>query len=203
MSSRDRRPKRPREGAAKAAAPTAPPVEHTGPLELFRAGRRQEAKVRFVQVLALLLAPVALWGAQDSAFNPADILDQRGEAVSWAVRYGTAAMLFVIGVGGTIGIVVYGWCYVTHAVWDPGAGQCRLTLAGFFVPVHVAVPPADGPRYHYRDGYSRARGITVDAPYCSIRVPGRRLPFIVDLQGEFHHRDLFDRVFLGAGDSRS
>lgn len=202
MTSRDRR-KRRHEGAAKAAAATVPPLAHTGPLELFRAGRRQEAKVRFVQVLALLLAPVALWGAHDSALNPADILNQGGEAVSWAVRYGTAAMLLVIGVGGAIGAVVYGWCYVTRAVWDPAAGQCRLTLAGFFVPVHVAVPPADEPRFRYRDGYSRAGEITVNAPYYSVRIPGRRLPFIVDLQGEFADRDRFHRVFLGAGGSRS
>jgi hypothetical protein len=159
--------------------------------------------VRFVQALVLLLAPVALWGAHDAAFNPADILNERGEAVAWAVRYGTAALLFVIGVGGAIGVVVYGWCYVTHAVWDPVTGQRRLTLAGFFVPVHVAVPPADEPRYLYHDGSSRAHGITVNAPYYNIRVPGRRLPFIVDLQGEFVDGDLFHRVFLGASDSRS
>jgi hypothetical protein len=158
--------------------------------------------VRFVQALVLLLAPVALWGAHDAAVNPADILNERGEAVAWAVRYGTAALLFVIGVGVAIGVAVYGWCYVTHAVWDPVAGQCRLTLAGLFIPVHVTVPPAAESRYLRRDGSSRAHGITVNAPYYGIRIPGRRLPFIVDLQGEFYHRDLFDRVFLGASDSR-
>jgi hypothetical protein len=156
------------------------------------------ATVRCVQVLVLLVAPVALWGAYDTAFNPADILNQRGEAVSWAVRYGTAAFLFVIGAGGAIGIIVYGWCYVTRAVWDPEAGRRRLTLLGFFVPVRVEIPPADEPRYRHSHGFSRAGGIIVNAPYYSIRLPGRRLPFIVDLQGEFRHGDLFHQVFLGA-----
>lgn len=198
MNSRDRRLKRRRKRAAKAAASRVPPVEHTGPLELFRSGR--EARVRFAQVLAFLLAPVALWGAHDAAFNPADILSRRGEVVSWAVRYGTAALLFVVALGGAIGMVVYGWCYVTHAVWDPEAGECHLTLAGFFVPVHVTVPPAGEPRYLRRDGFSRGGGVVVNAPYYSFRIPGRRLPFIVDLQGEFRYGDLFHRVFLGASE---
>lgn len=198
MNRRDQRLEGRRKGTAAAAAPRVPPVELTGPLELFRAGWWRKVKVRFVQVLGLLIAAVALWSAHDTAFSPADILSRRGEVVSWPVRYGTAALLLVVGVGGAIGVVVYGWCYVTCVVWDPEAGECRLTLAGFFVPVHAAVPSAREPRYLRRDGFSRGGEITVNAPYYSVRVPGRRLPFIVDRHGEFPYRHLFHRVFLGA-----
>jgi hypothetical protein len=199
MSRRDRRQHRRRTRSARVAATKVPLPEQTGPLELFRAGRRREVTVRCLQVLVLLMAPVALWGAYDTAFDGPDILDQRGEAVSWAVRYATAAFLFVVGAGGAIGIIVYGWCYVTHAVWDEEAGRCRLTLLGFFVPVQVDMPPAGKPRYLRSDGFAHARGIVVHAPYYSIRIPGRRLPVIVDEQGEFPHGDLFHRVFLGSG----
>jgi hypothetical protein len=198
MSRRDRRQNRRRKRAVKAAASGLQPAEQTGPLELFRAGRRREVTVRCLQVLVLLMVPVALWGAHDIAFNGPGILNQRGELVSWAVRYATAAFLFVVGAGGAIGIIVYGWCYVTHAVWDGEAGRCRLTLLGFIVPVRVDMPPTGEPRYLHRDGFAHARGIVVHAPYYSIRIPGRRLPVIVDEQGEFRHGDLFHRVFLGS-----
>lgn len=200
MNKRNRRQKQRRKRSAEAAASEVRPAEQSGPRELFRVGRGRKATVRWVQALVLLTAPVALFGAYDTTFNPADTLNQHGEAVSWAVRYGTAALLLGVGVGGGIGVGVYGWCYVTHAVWDGETGRCRLTLLGLIVPLRVDMPAVGEVRHDHRDGIAHARGIVVHAPYYSIRIPGRRLPFIVDLQGEFPDGDLFHRVLLGASD---
>lgn len=155
--------------------------------------------MRFVQLLCILVAPVALWGAHGLVFNPAEILSRYGDVVSWPVRYGTAAFLFVAGIGAGVGGIVYGWCYVTRAVWDPVAERCRLTLAGFMVPAHLDVPAATEPRWSYGRGTSRAGDITVNAPYYSIRIPGRRLPLLVDCQGLFFRPGLVDGVLMGGG----
>ncbi len=197
MPRRDRHQVRRRKKAITAALSRVPPEVSHEPVEIFRSGR--EMTVRFVQLLCILVAPVALWGAHDAAFNPAEILSRHGDVVSWPVRYGTAALLFVVGIGAGVGGIVYGWCYVTRAVWDPVAERCRLTLAGFMVPVHLDVPAATEPRWRYGRGTSRAGDITVNAPYYSVRIPGRRLPLLVDCQGLFFRPDLVDGVLLGGG----
>lgn len=194
-----RRRKRAVAAAVHAAAGRVPPAGLTEPVELFRAGRWREVKVRFVQVLGLLTAPAGLWGASDAAFNPAEIVSRGGDVVSWPVRYGTAALLFAIGVGASVGVLVYGWCYVTRAVWDPVARRCRLTLAGPFVPLHRDVPAATEPRWSYRGGFARTGDTVANAPYYSVRLPGRRLPLLVDCQGEFIRPGLMDRVLMGGG----
>lgn len=199
MPRKDRHRVRRRKKAIAAAASRVPPVVSDAPVELFRAGAWREVKLRFVQFLAILMAPVALWGANDLAFNPAEILRQGGDVVPWAVRYGTAALLTVLGIGAGVGGIVYGWCYVTRIVWDPVAERCSLRLAGFIVPAHVHAPAATAPRWKHDTGTARAGGISVNAPYYSIRLPGRRLPLIVDCQGVFIRPRLMDRVLMGGG----
>lgn len=194
-----RRRKKAIAAAARAAAEWVPPADANEPVEIFRAGWWREVKVRFVQLLCILAVPAALWGAHDAAFNPADILNSAGGVVPWPVRYGTAAFLYVVGIGAGVGGIVYGWCYVTRAVWDPVAERCRLTLAGFMVPAHLDVPDASEPRWTYGRGTSRAGDISVNAPYYSVRIPGRRLPLLVDCQGIFIRPGLVDRVLLGGG----
>jgi hypothetical protein len=194
-----RRRKKAVAAAARAAAEWIPPADENEPVEIFRAGSRREAWVRFVQLLCILMAPVALWGAHDAAFNPAEILSRHGDVVSWPVRYDTAALLFAVGLVAAVGGIVYGWCYVTRAVWDPVAGQSRLTLAGFVIPVHLDVPEATEPRWSYRTGFSRAGDTVVNAPYYGLHLPGRRLTLIVDCQGMFIRPGLLDRVLMGGG----
>jgi hypothetical protein len=203
MPRRDRHKARRRKKAIAAAASRVPPVVSDEPVEIFRAGWWREVKVRFVQLLCILAVPVALWGAHDAAFNPAEILSRHGDVVPWPIRYGTAAFLYVVGIGAGVGGIVYGWCYVTRAVWDPVAEQCRLRLAGFMIPVHRDVPEATEPRWAYAAGFSRAGNTVVNAPYYSVRLPGRRLPLLVDCQGLFFRPDLVDGVLLGGGSGLS
>jgi hypothetical protein len=173
------------------------PPEPDGPVEIFRAGW-QGTKVRAVQVLVLVvMVPALLWGAVDAALNAGEIRSQAGEVVSWPVRYGTAAFMLALAVGAAVGMVVYGWCYVTRAVWDPASGRCRLTLAGLGVPARLEVPAAAVAPSLYQHGQGGGAGILVSAPWYRIRVGGRRLPLVLDAQGEFLHPALVDRVLLG------
>lgn len=175
------------------------PPGPVGPVEIFRAGW-QGVKVRFTQAWVVLgFAPWALWASADIAFNPAPDFHASGEVVSWGARYFAAALVFVSGVGGGVGMLVYGWCYVMRVVWDPEADCCHVTLAGFGVPARLTLPRATEERWNHRDGMSRAGGIIVNAPWWGIRLPGRRFPLILDEQGDLWHPLIIDRVLLGGG----
>jgi hypothetical protein len=179
-------------------APIAAAVEPepTGPVEIFRAGW-QAIKVRAIQAVVLLgMMPAAVWGAVAAA-RTFGLHATEGRALApWPVRYGLAAFLLAVGVGAGIGMIVYGWCYVTRAVWDPEAGCTRLTLAGLFVPIHRDVP-ASTAAGAFRHGQKQTGDMTISAPWYSVRIPGRRLPFILDAQGEFLRPRLVDQVLLG------
>jgi hypothetical protein len=157
------------------------------PIEIFRAGS-QAVMVRFVQgLLVLVFTPGLLWGAWALAV----VSDP---SLSPLARYALVAGALALAAASSIGMVVYGWCYVTSATWDPRAGACHITLAGLFVPARLTVAAGERGRYHA--GRSNAAEIQVNAPWYSVRIPGRRLPLILDLQGEFLHPDLVDRVLL-------
>ena len=66
-------------------------------------------------------------------------------------------------------------------------------------PAHLDVPAAAAARSTFHDGKSRNPKFRVVAPYQSVRLPGRRLPLIVDLQGELLRPRLLDQVLLGGG----
>lgn len=172
----------------------------TAPVVMYYAGWWREIKVRFCQALFLLvMSPTLLFLTYEVGYNPAEILSRDGYEVSWPIRYATAALALVGGIGtGVLGIV-YGWCYITRAVWDPVTEQCRLTLAGLLIPVRLDVPAATGPRASFHHGFSRSGGHTVNAPYDLIRIPGRRLPLILDYQGYFPEPegDLLNDRLLG------
>jgi hypothetical protein len=91
------------------------------------------------------------------------------------------------------GILAYLQCYVTRIEADD-AGGYRVTVAGVgtlqFGPDALA-------RVGYNDGVSHAGGISVNAPWYSIRLRGRRLPLIVDLQGDFLDEHAVDRLIDG------
>jgi hypothetical protein len=89
--------------------------------------------------------------------------------------------------GGGLAIVasmlVYGRSYIGRMeVEDDGTLRIR-TVGPFGSPEHV-LQPDDIVSGVYRDGYLRANGQTVNAPWFTVRVRGRRLPLILDLQGD-------------------
>jgi len=171
--------------------PVPPPAEPEpdGPVEIFRAGF-QGVKVRAIQALGLAMGVAALWFVAYIAR-----VDDPG--LTMLGRVAVAALVALLGIGSALGMVVYGWCYVTRVEWDPAAERCDVALAGLFVPVRLGVEPATSPRVRFHEGQSHRAGMTVNAPWYGVRLPGRRLPLILDLGGDFIRPDLVDRVLLG------
>lgn len=88
----------------------------------------------------------------------------------------------VPGIAVIVGILAYLQCYVTRIEADDASGY-RVTVAGIGAPLEFGM---DGvARVGFNDGISHAGGISVNAPWYSVRLRGRRLPLIIDLQGNF------------------
>jgi len=138
----------------------------------------QGKKVRALTWLLLAAGAVFFWLAfLEPAVLPPPEVETAGE------RLFAKVFAMVTGVATAGGILLYGRCYISRLeVEDDGTLRVR-TLTPFGSPEHVFHPDDIVSRV-YRDGYLRANGQTVNAPWFTVRVRGRRLPLILDLQGD-------------------
>lgn len=164
---------------------------------IFSAGW-QGVKVRFVQVLVLLMSPVCLWAAWGTAFGYGLHPQEGGELAPLGLRVALCAFFLVLGVGFAVGMWVYGRCYVMRAEVDEERGVLRITRAGLLVPRRLEVPleAVAGSRDHHGQFY--AGGVRVNAPWSSVRLRDRRLPLIVDAQGDVLDQALVNLYLLDA-----
>jgi hypothetical protein len=100
---------------------------------------------------------------------------------------------FGAGLGTIAGMLVYGRCYIGQLeVEDDGTARVR-TIAPFGWPERVLraddVIPGE-----YHDGFLRANGQTINAPWYTVRIRGRRLPLILDPQGDVLDADRTERA---------
>jgi hypothetical protein len=92
-----------------------------------------------------------------------------------------------------IGILIYLWCYVSRIEADDAGDAFRITVLWPFGWRQRVVGPDDVARASYNIGIF----MNVDAPWSSLRLRGRRLPFIIDEQGDFHDEHAVDRLLYG------
>ncbi|HEU4560166.1 MAG TPA: hypothetical protein VFS20_20110 [Longimicrobium sp.] len=161
---------------------------------IFDAGR-QRWKIWFVVLLSLLCGGVLIWLGgyllQNYGLDPADggVL----KPLMTRILLGGAFALF--GAAIVAGILAYLRCYVTRIEADDAGSGFRITLAG--PSRSLSVHPDDVVRAGFHEGRSHAGGISVNAPWYSVRLRGRRLPLIVDLQGDFLDQSAVDRLIEG------
>jgi len=152
----------------------------------------QTRKVWGLLAFSVPCAVAAVWFGvvlgQTYGLSPAD----GGVLKPLAVRLAWAAGLSALGLGFFGGMLVYGLCYVT-----------RLTLDAEARAVHVrtlfrtrTIPTAHLAGSAYHAGQANGR-IRVNAPWEAIRVRGRRLPYVLDWQGEVHDAAALDRLLRG------
>lgn len=162
---------------------------------IYSAGR-QGVKVRAIQVMSLVSAPLALWGGYE-VFRTYGLHPTEGGVLApLAQRLAVGGFIALIGVGFLAGMIVYGRCYVMSAAVDRERGRVLLTLAGFLVPVRKEVAEADLLASRHSDGVLFTGKQLVAAPWSSLRVRGRPLPLIVDEQGEFLDQELVYHYLL-------
>lgn len=165
-------------------------------VEIFRAGR-QLWKVRLWMWIALACWAVALWFAWD-LFNsygtrPAD----GGVLAPLPVRLAWAGTIAALGFAFVAGMALYGGLYVANMVYDEPGDRLHLRTVSFFGNRDRAFPAAAVESTDFHDGFFWAGGVTVDAPWYTLRIRGARWPFIVDAQGIFLDPELGRRLFGG------
>jgi hypothetical protein len=148
---------------------------------IYSAGR-QAWKVRLVQWIALACGPVALWTGgmivKTYGLHPSE----GGALAPLPLRLALGGFVAALGVSFVVGMWVYGRCYVMAAAVDETRGVLDVTLAGLLVPWRMEVPldAVEGAVAHA--GQLNTGGVSVNAPWTSVRLYGRFLPLVIDAQ---------------------
>jgi hypothetical protein len=137
-------------------------------------GKKVRGLIWFLQAFAVL----CFW----LAFLEPDVLPPP-EVETAAERLFASAFAITAGLASSLGILLYGRCYIGRVeVEDDGTLHIR-TVGAFGSPEHVLQPDDIIPgRFH--DGRFETFRHSVDAPWFTVRVRGRRLPLILDPQGD-------------------
>jgi hypothetical protein len=98
-----------------------------------------------------------------------------------SARPGLAALMFIVGIAPTIGLVVYSRLYLIRIERDQDL--VTLTTLGVFKPRVYQVPTSAivAARTQTDDRSNTGAGKPV---WITLRIAGRRLPFVADLQAE-------------------
>lgn len=156
---------------------------------------RQGTKVRVIIWGSALVAAGSLYAAagiyETYGINPGD----GGVLKPLHERAAVAAFVAFLGLSFLIAMLVYGRCYVAAASLDEVAMELHLETFGLLGRRKQVLPVGDILERKEHAGrvpvfIERASGITVNAPWRSVRVAGRRLPLIVDAQGLTHDERL-------------
>jgi hypothetical protein len=155
---------------------------------IYSAGR-QAWKVRLVQWLAFATGPLAAWGGlmivRTYGLHPSE----GGELAPLPLRLALGGFVAALGISFLVGMWVYGRCYVMEAAVDETRGVLGIALAGMPIRSWMEVPLDAVEASAWHAGRFQGR-ITVNAPWTSVRLRGRRLPLIVDQQGDFLRPEL-------------
>jgi hypothetical protein len=139
---------------------------------------------------------VGIYLAQTYGIRPADggVLAPLPVRLAWGI--GVASL----GVGFAAAMWLYGRCYIGKVVFDPQTKRLHIFTPRFIgsaehivdVSNIVAIDDHSGQLTVVRmDGAV----LSVNAPWRSIKVAGRRLPLILDGQGNVLHHDLMQGFF--------
>jgi hypothetical protein len=165
-------------------------------MEAIYSAGRQAWKVRFIALIALATFVLAAWAgweiARSYGVRPAD----GGVLKPLAVRLAFGGFVAALGAAFVGGMWIYGRCYVMEAAVDENRGVLSVVLAGLLLRSRLEVPldAVEGSTGHA--GRSSMGDFDVNAPWVSVRLRGRRLPLIVDGQGEFIHPGLLREHLL-------
>ena len=158
-------------------------------------GGPQRWKIWLVVPLSLLCGGALVWlgGYLFTSYGlqPVEggVLKPLSTRILLGTGFGTSGLAIIAG------ILAYLQCYVSRIEADDAGGGYRVTVAGWGPKLEF--PPDAVARTGFNDGISHAGGISVNAPWYSLRLRERRLPLIIDLQGDFLDERAVDRLLDG------
>lgn len=155
---------------------------------IYSAGR-QGWKVRLVQWIALVCGPAAVWAGGEIVRTYGLHPSEGGQLAPLPLRLALGGFVAALGLSFLAGMWIYGRCYVMEAAVDETRGVLGITLAGLPIRTWMEVPLHAVEASAWHAGQFQGR-ISVNAPWTSVRLRGRRLPLIVDQQGDFLRPEL-------------
>ncbi|WP_420125183.1 hypothetical protein [Longimicrobium sp.] len=161
---------------------------------IFDAGP-QRWKIWFVLVLSLLGGAMLVWMGgyvlQSYGLDPREggVLKPLAIRVLFGIGFGVSGIAIIAG------ILLYLQLYVMRIEEDEASDAFRVTVAGFGRPRTIQLGEVTGMGYNH--GMFDAGGVSVNAPWYSLRLRGRRFGLIVDLQGDFHDQQAVERLLAG------
>ncbi len=165
-------------------------------IPLFDAGH-QRIKVRGGLLFSLACAALSVWAgvhlAQTYGLNPAD----GGVPAPLPVRLAWGAGVSLLGVGFAVGMWLYGRCYVARIELDEATQQLHVYTLRFFGTARQVYDVSSVVSMRRHRGRLTTLWLTVDAPWHTLWIAGRRLPLILDTQGEVLHQRWMRRLRLG------
>lgn len=175
-------------------------TQQVNPTTLFDSSFRLW-RVRLVQYLSLLCLVGAAWAGRSIyvkyGLNPAD--GYGGELAPWSHRVLFAGIVLSLAVLFSVGMWIYGRCYVVRLDLDSQRECLVLHLAGFLwrYPCQIDLVDLDAASRHenlprpFRWLMSRFQ---VNAPWIAISTKDRWFPLIIDQQAHFPEARTFQAL---------
>ncbi|HEU4885737.1 MAG TPA: hypothetical protein VFT45_26110 [Longimicrobium sp.] len=161
---------------------------------IFDAGP-QRWKIWFVLLICLICGGGMIFAGGNMLMNYGMQPEDGGVLKPLASRMLMGGVFALPGAALIAAILLYLQLYVTRIEEDDVGDGFRVTVAGFGSPQTLSLD--DVARVSYNEGISHAGGMSVNAPWYSLRLRGRRFPLIVDMQGDFHDEPAVDRLIRG------
>jgi len=160
---------------------------------IYHAGG-QLPKVRFVQSITVATAAAVFWGGVESGMHYGLHPTEGGALAPLAIRALIGGAFFIFGIVVLAGIWAHGECYVTYLAANGDGRSLKIRLAGLFRRRMLEIDLDTVSRPEFRHGEYDSGKLRVNAPWFRLDVAGRRLPLIIDAQGEFLDQARFESL---------
>jgi hypothetical protein len=152
-------------------------------MRLIYSAGKQAIKCRIIMWLLLASAMGSItygWYLfQSSGMNcGAMTLEALPDRLIWALGVST------LGIACAVGIWYFGRIYIAQILVDEGHQNLEIQTLSF-LGFHRFITPVEqvGADKYHPGQLDIANGQSTDAPWCSVRIAGRRLPLLLDAQG--------------------
>lgn len=160
---------------------------------IFRGGW-QLIKVRGVMLFSLFCAVGCVWAGIDLAetygLNPGD----GGVLAPLATRLGVGIGVALLGITFFAVMWIYGKCYIGRIEFDERSKVLHIYTVRFLGSKKLEIKAGRISDSRYHEGKLNLDS-SVNAPWHTVWIKERRLPLILDEQGEFLDEKVINRLF--------
>lgn len=144
----------------------------------------QAAKVRGLLWFSLACAAGSVWAGVGLARTFGLAPEAGGVLAPLPVRLAWGIGVASIGLAFLAGMLVYARCYAARVQADDAGRTLHVSRVGFLGGSTLVVPAERVRGSEFHPGHADYGGVSVSAAWNTVRVEGRRLPLIVDTQGD-------------------